>query len=254
MSQSSKRLQIEPSPPLNFFQWICVYLGCALGCDARVQASLYHTMFLYIDLVAVLDPNRLYAGIRERNSPAVDKAEWWERVRRLTIPKLQFLFPLPDCPFRNFDQWFNCNCFFPRFVQGRRFPLRQRGRAMFPDPEDWRLYCEHCTPEGHDIFEPVVELALGITSADELWRWDVRHRLKQSTDIQALYPYTDQAGWTLATNTTADGQRIFIQPGKGYNFQYARVNDYYNIEVNPGDFIAACIILSRSHITPDWQS
>lgn len=147
MGHSAKRQRTDDPISLNFFQWTVVYFSRGLGCLPVILESLYTPMFLYLDLFAAMDPTRLTdAGLPERR-------EWWNRLQRLALPKIEMLFPSPTSNYHYFSQWFRCrgicdirnddDMLSPQ-CDGNPTSWNLDTRYYEADPTYWNLYCESC--------------------------------------------------------------------------------------------------------------
>jgi hypothetical protein len=243
MEPSSKRQAVERSTAFNFFQWITMFFGCALECDSPILESLYHTMFLFLDLAIAMNPAALYLRMRERKWPATEKAAWWERLKRLTMPKLKSLFP-PVSPFADFDKWFKCSCW--DSDDRRKFPQTLAGNQ---DPDFWMLCCASCISKDQDIYEPKRDL-YGADSVRITQRRNQRERLKKATDF-FLGDWSVSEGvfrWGLLSNFNEDGTRMEI-PWTLHGFEYSGIKYNDRSDALFVDFLAACFILSRPFIS-----
>jgi hypothetical protein len=256
MLQFSKRQKISPPLNLNFFQWITVFFNSALECDMPILESLYHTMFLHLDLATAMNPDALYAHIREHGSPSINALNWSTRLKRLAVPKLEYLFP-KDSPFRNFHRWFGCACF--SFHGNAHFPQRISRRI---DTDFWLIRCSLCadsnpettiplgdTPPSHWDNESAPHLEARKQRRDQLRKAD--------TFILAYYEGNDLVpeAWVIVADEKSGEYPILIKKDlQGFLYQSREVVDLqaglqacFSISF-PHDFLASCIIISQPEI------
>jgi len=243
---TTKRQKIEPIPTLTFFQWIAVFFGYTLECDSPILESLHHSMFLFLDLAVIMDPVRLYTGMRERKWPAVEKAAWWELLQRLAIPKIQSLFPA-ESPFADFNKWFTCHCSDTYCNDRRRFPHTLVRR---PDPDYWMLSCSFCISYDQDIYEPEKQI-FGYDSynVQVQKRMKLRKNLKEATFFQVGdWPVANGVfRWGIISNFLQDGTRSTIPCGM-HGIEYPGTTYTDRSDAIYMDFLGACIVLSRPSI------
>jgi hypothetical protein len=238
----SKRQKITKRVPLNFFQWTCVFLNQTFECDTPILESIYHTMFVYLDLVKILHPDLLYADIKEKKAPlSILKDIWWSRVERLAGPKLENLVPVGS-HFDTFNRWFGCVCKHQqKYVVG--FPLKDHPEL---DEEGWKIHCDSCVHHEQDPCDPISlhsKQSINLSEALRIsMRRELRGGLKTARELNLCY-----YGW--GRGKSGDRQLIveqtplcpiIIAPG------FDRIE--CGVEVGPRvrcDFITACMVLSR---------
>jgi hypothetical protein len=246
MARSAKRHRVEEREPLNFFQWISVYLAVALGCNIPIVESLYHTMFLYLDLAAVMDPARLYEVLG--NCPIEVKESWWECLQRLAIPKIHSLFPSTS-PFYHFDLWFSCRCSECSGFLTTRFPLRQ---APDQDPDYWKIHCYQCTNLQQDHYNPINARYRDPGRWDYTRRAALRPLLAGARRCYISRP-TEGANWEWWTLVCeVPGELDFYIRWSTDSFHVRQSQGEHALLWNNCDFITACTILNRPEIPVKW--
>jgi hypothetical protein len=236
MQHSAKRQAVEPRAPLSFFKWTIVYFARALLCNVPLLESLYHTMFLYLDLAVTNDPRELYAN--PDTSPRTAQFMWWTRLRRLATPKLEFLFPIGS-PFRDFVRWFGCLCYKTNIPEA--FPLLE-GNCV--DPLFWYIHCAICA----DDFPACSNCSLSHKDAQNAW---IRPAIAKRLRLRDLLDNVTSLSYFHAHNIWNDGWTIISNPVDGdcaIEIRTAVIGLIYGVQNDEKvqcDFFAMCSLLNQ---------
>jgi hypothetical protein len=211
----------------------------------QIVESLYHKMFLYLDLAHAMNPERLYA---HASFPIGNRAAWWERLKRLAIPKIQSLFPW-NSPFYNFNRWFSCTCL--ESNQAPLFPLRQ---GWTTDPLFWGLYCPVCQHPEQNTYD-CNSLSWAAFKSDRdcefLRRRGLRNLLNTATGFKLIYRRPGEHGsketWSLLSDPLKDGYPIWLRASTDRFALNHNQHPFKPLSFNC-DFRMACIILSQPEI------
>jgi len=240
-----KRARLEPASTLSFFAWLTLFFAQGLACDMPILESLYHTMFLYLDLLKEMDPDRLFEHI-QFGYPTSARMHWWERLKRLATPKIASLFP-KDSPYSSFSKWFQCNCSY--LDKQIRYPLRMGSTT---DPLFWVLYCDLCVHEKQNPYREdslSAEISFNEGRSFNLpARKRVRDLLKTVNSMSLMLVPGQECKYdnselfcTVPSNPVPS---ISIAPGfRGFEYGANKHKTFYC------DFSVCCIILSRPSIS-----